>query len=1019
MDVHSPAMRREVAVDQIRKKAMNALEREAEDQLAPRIAADMDKRVREWLTSYYGYHQGPSPRVGARVRCQGIQGFVVAHDNAGRVFILLSDGRRAQQKRHETIVIGPRKPLHEAIDVFVSEAIDSLDPLAIAQLVTHFRGDNGARYVNRRSFLWCVHAFCHVLVETQEASDVAAWLNAQLEGEADRDELPMPVEAGFLTQGTSGELDGEALEAAKAVAHQSLLRALELGKESIELTITDKVQDVRSDGSERCLATDLQTERQMVVIGRSAINKAAGYVDVIDMDTLWSFTRHVSGLELGESGLDEGWFWDVVTQTVLKHPTSVAAVWFADTMRGPDGTEVDLPERRRVAALGSLLGLRFAVGQGARGVTKRMIRQAKEQARSLGKEEFSRLAALAPELVAPAVQGSFRLSRLETLAIPMQDAMRQLLKVLPPPEVQAPAAPTATLVSDIASTLDVLSVAQTAIPVARPEKIQFVRTAQPLRFNVTDHPLLAMEWQLVEEPGAHATAVATALDWLEGRLGTSLPSTWREGAHEIERAGVTVQVESARNLFAFRMDHPDTDHPTRWWRVEATVLSGHHDVGGMVGVRMMVRDFVDLPPPHPSVPALVRAWAGAPGLLLAGARGGRVTFVGSADEFERVIRIVGRDDRETPVLVTAAGGVRLPLQGPLAGLARVLVVSPQVEGYAAIYGPLTANTVHIFGPRTKRPEAFTATGDRWLEQLRLRVMELRQNPETPSFRDVRDTIHVHRLSRLNTALETAESLRADIARVPSQESAGVVETTAAEHQSESETHSQPVAVEIEADQEPVMSVADIRQLVRREISDYEELLELAELERNDALVARDQFQAEAMALRHYVDHLETRLSTGVARVEADPHTLEQLRDWASSVAPRIVFAEKALRNAADCEHYEVPKIYAALRALRDLYWPMRFSTDDETRERAHREWEQFLKLQRLRWTRVGMAAQTGRYQDEYRATLDGITYVSSMHVAGNSATDPLRCLRIYVDVDQDRERIVVVHLPTHLTNTLT
>ena len=151
---------------------------------------------------------------------------------------------------------------------------------------------------------------------------------------------------------------------------------------------------------------------------------------------------------------------------------------------------------------------------------------------------------------------------------------------------------------------------------------------------------------------------------------------------------------------------------------------------------------------------------------------------------------------------------------------------------------------------------------------------------------------------------------------------------------------------------------------------------------------------------------------------AIPADLSELSSWTDSIAPQVVIADKALRVAAKTEHNEVPKIIASLQALRDLYWNAKFGEDDN-REEANDQWRRFLMQNRMTFSPVGKAAETGRYEDEYKAVVDGVTYTAKMHISGNSTHDPLRCLRIYVVEDRINERIVVTHLPTHLTNSLT
>lgn len=1005
-----------------------------ENWLAREVTDKQLRGIRSLLNELHGYHQGPRPRLGAYVRCRRERGLVEGHSQNGIIFVTLDSGRRLRRRGDELTLDGAQR---ELLVVMLRRSADRLaddvDSVALLNLANHFRGDNGARYAHRAAYLWCVSALCHSNIAGESTWLLGRWLNREIQsGGSSESELPPVLDNDVLEMSNTNLRDGRFADKLKQRAQHAVARALELGSHLIELAESDDAQAIETDGLDRCLAIDLATERQVVVVGRSRLSQGAGFVQVIELDSLQSYVRHVSGLEIGDDAMDPGWFWDVITHSALKHPKSPAVIWLADNLVGPQGVDVEAPERRLVALLAALATARTSARSDS-SLARRHLKRARELLRDIEKAERSRLSALAPELVAPEIR-AIRFGSVDSLVPAMQSAIEAMLVVLPAPEPVPLADGPAVADSPDVARLPADHLDEHPALVAELEpllpgphaKIRFARPAKPLRFNITEWPLLAMEWQLLEQTGAHAEAVVTALAWLEQRLGTSLPKTWREGAHEIERAGVSVQIESAPKLFAFRLDHPDIEHPTRWWRVEATVIEGRGDIGGMVGMRMQVRDLVDLAAPEQTVPALVRAWSAKPGLQLAGARAGYLAHLRTDEELSRLDRILRRKGAQTPVVVTAAGGVRLPLQGPLAGLVRGIVVDRAVTGYAKRYGALDPDVVHVFAPGAFTPQSFPAHGSSWQEQLRLRALELRQNPLTPSFHDVRDAIHAHRAARPPTTQDrngdTADifpAMGAHIAQVGPANPGNQFNTDISEVQPDADSGGNRT---LKIARDVVPSGEDIQQIVRRQVQDYEELLELAETERDQALTERDAAQSALMVLRHRVTQLTTRAAQSAepgSNRTVVPETLAVLSDWVQSIGERVLFAEKAIRSAAKLEHDEVRKIYGCLQALHDLYWTMRFSDEDEERERAAEAWRRFLMHNRLTFSPVGTAARAGRYSDEYKATIGGKSYTATMHVAGSSAHDPLRCLRIYTDADEDLQRIVVIHLPTHLTNSLT
>lgn len=989
------------------------------------------------LAQFFGYRQGPNPRPGARVRIKRKGGTVIGHDTTGNVFVLMDGGGRRVRRRSEVAPDGsPRLCLAEFLRLCSMQAVDLGDPICLVQLANHFKGVNGIQYANRTAHLWSVRGLCLAGLLGDETSKLAEWLNKEIQAERDPEGFPPLMDGAEVEACNPGPEGSRSTPDRTAKVGSAAAGALKAGQASIDLAESDTPQLVDFEGLERHLAVDIANDQQVVILGRAVANPNNGFVDVIDLDSLGSYTLHTSGLNLSDDAMDWGWFWDVLTQSAVKRPTGTAAGWLASSLIGPEGTDVDIEARRRVGLFGALISVRHAVFEKSETTGKRLLRRAKELHRTLGKAERTKIAAIAPELVAPQVNTKVRLGSIEALAPHMRAAVEAMLQELPPPEPKVLEGPTSFSQLAPAGRVepDEFSSASpipASVPIAH-KKVSFARPAQPLRFNITDHLLLAMEWQLVEEPASFDSAVAVALNWLEQRMGTSLPKHWREGAHEIELSGVALQIESTRKLFAFRLEHPDIEFPTRWWRVEVTVLVGRSGSGGMVGLRMQVRDLVDLPPPEKTVPALIRNWAAKPGLMIAGARAGHITKVRTGDQFDRLNRIIRKRDRASPVWVVAADGVRLKVQGSLGGLARVLVVDPALKEYAAQHGALDANVVHVFAPKTSRPVVISTSEPGWQNRLRLLTLETLQNPSTPSFRDVRDAIHAYRVpDRITTtaaalppsaeigstsidSAEVPQTLTENVIRAAPEAEEEAVDLQASQAES-SVTIGEPSADEGEAESEP--SLEDIQTLVRRETREYEELLELAETERDE--VKQELWEAQSLiaSLQWRIQSLETgtKVQRGGPAIPAD---LSELPGWAQSIAPQVIIADKALRAAAKTEHNEVPKIIASLQALRDLYWNAKFG-DEDYREEANDQWRSFLMQNRMTFSPVGKAAETSRYEDEYKAVVDGVTYTAKMHISGNSTHDPLRCLRIYVVEDRVNERIVVTHLPTHLTNSLT
>ena len=74
---------------------------------------------------------------------------------------------------------------------------------------------------------------------------------------------------------------------------------------------------------------------------------------------------------------------------------------------------------------------------------------------------------------------------------------------------------------------------------------------------------------------------------------------------------------------------------------------------------------------------------------------------------------------------------------------------------------------------------------------------------------------------------------------------------------------------------------------------------------------------------------------------------------------------------------------------------------------------QELRLQDKKQTKIGVGARPG----EYHFTHEGVTYLMDKHLRGAESlhNDHTRLLRIYYTWDEEQRRVLIGHMPTHLT----
>lgn len=198
---------------------------------------------------------------------------------------------------------------------------------------------------------------------------------------------------------------------------------------------------------------------------------------------------------------------------------------------------------------------------------------------------------------------------------------------------------------------------------------------------------------------------------------------------------------------------------------------------------------------------------------------------------------------------------------------------------------------------------------------------------------------------------------------------------------------------------------------------------IAELEATQlaAALSADQAEGEMDRLREETHRLRQQLefrgpSPQMTAVQpsALPDSLLGLGPWATaSLAGRVVIHPKALRSARKSNFADPALVYRVLKAMADLYWPLRF----ERSANARAAWEQFLAVERLSCGPTGAAISARQTAAAYQVTWEGRQVTLDLHVQGHSGRDEARSFRVYFCLDQESQKIVIGHLPSHLPNT--
>lgn len=972
------------------------------------------------------YHRFQRPRPGESVYLYtGSRARVMMVDLDGKLFVVDDVGRK-QHCWREDVTLDPSRPrldMHAWLSELIQITRERLDVFGLSAIAMHFHGANGARYANRSAHAWCVRAILESHVLGDLASDLIDWLRQEIT-ELEAMGLPAPEQpSDELAEHWCFDIrcfDVDTLAAEQALALASLDRALEIGRPSIDDTRDDASATAPSEWTCGSLCVDLESGAEAVILGMAPGANDPAYLLIITLDEAESYTRHVSGLAIDGEKIDEVWLWDVVLDAMSGGNTQV--LWWI-AMRPPPEPGSVAEQELAMVQVAAAAGLMRVAARELPGIAKKAERAMRAAFKVVSKENRARLWAAYPELAAGgkpvriANNSALDMSRLfgDLLsrardALPEGDldpsaeggvvGLEQLAKhELPAIEPASDQPPAAAPSLQPALRAEPAPIDAGVVPEASPHAAEeeqtppaplrvsgpSARARPPLQFS--EHDLLTSEWPLVAGEGAFDAAAETTLGWLGEKLGMTLPTSWANGRHEIERQGTRLELEASPTLFAFRLEHPDAAEPARWWRLEATILAGVRDSPTMVGLRLFARDLIELPPPSLSAPGLLRRWAEGPGLVVAGLPTNRRLRVKDAETVQRLDETIRSPGRGSMVCVLAPG-LEKGIEHRMLGLCQIERLEPAAEqDYASRFGAMAPGCAHAFLPGEMRPRAVDLSAREGKALLWRMAFESRRRTEIPSFRDIADAIR-----------ESNARPRVDPAMQAIADAAAQAEARAA--------------------------------AASREARDLGELLEIALAERDEkaseldaAQAGRERADAELQDALEEIARLKARLHAPTSHRDsqprtvpaADPTTLAELPGWVKSLEPRLVITDKALRHAVDVQHRDVAKIYATLRALADQYWTMRWGDDAD----ARRKWTGFINNQHLRCSNVGEAALTGRFEDEYKFVHEGRTRRATLHIQGSSSRDPLRCLRIYFWPDDERQQIVVSHLPTHLTNSHT
>lgn len=574
-----------------------------------------------------------------------------------------------------------------------------------------------------------------------------------------------------------------------------------------------------------------------------------------------------------------------------------------------------------------------------------------------------------------------------------------------------PAVPKDRPVTDSATAVS-SEVVSDAVPVVQPQRPRLSRRAGAVN-------VLALAAQLGRgEEYAEKTfdkTRARILRWLKGK---GFRATDPLGNNHIESPDGEVTIESdGSRIWSLRFDDRRSMMQGAIWRVEVTLVNGDHPA---MGLRLIqVRSSEDAPPPIASgVPQVVADIAKSIGLMDAGtALLNTVVRLSGAEDASRLIRLLLNSDRVQPVVVIS-GDIDVSaerLAKRLVGVAHIVYIDAPLS-HQLIRQLGRERSVYGHAVRLYRP-GFNTDSDpyqhpvwplkeaqlpRWLandlfeEACATSTVVGNLDERVPPFQVIRKHLATQRLKASEKRLAV---LREQV-------------THAAASKDEKINKLLAIREELEA------TVAEYQAKFKdfdSQLADLKSELKATQQERDDA--------REELRQSRYQFHAQWNEESDASEAEsADegyyPDVWDDLEEWVETYGDnKLVLLPQAAKAARESPFKNIPLAYKALDYLVRYYIPMR--TRDSADTTPYQASQDALAEFGLELSSVGTALNDRRYKQEYRRQYEGSDIWLDQHLKAGVGFDPATLFRLYFWYDTDANKVVVGHLPTHLTNRTT
>lgn len=495
------------------------------------------------------------------------------------------------------------------------------------------------------------------------------------------------------------------------------------------------------------------------------------------------------------------------------------------------------------------------------------------------------------------------------------------------------------------------------------------------------------------------------LDWVRKRKGWKLPAEDEAAGHplhfEDEHTLRSLSIESSPGLWAIRLDDPCREVIGRQWRVELVLIE--QDDRPAFGCTLSVM----VPPGSggqitPGIPGVINQLARTQGLEEAGRKlDGGLWEVDRPHEVDDLIRYIESPGRPVSLILISKPRHGRSFVDPHAisqKLAGVAIVAMCTADAAQEVTERYGRELGLFGDAIRLYRvAFDADVDtKWRHPLFLSHWKNK-------------AAYLIKLLK-SAAMSDTVSRRDEKRDLPS---FALIRQIVAEQRLAS------VLGEASAD---LPATATLKEEVRTLQADRDAWQTMAldeERRATEASQAQQQTRARLYIYSERIRTLEAQLDlVGGNTLQPLPDSLESIDSWVeSSLTGRLILTPRALRAVSRSDHAEPRKIYEALKLLGNEYWAMKVGEGSAGSAKAC--FDAAEERSGFRIGPTGIAVKQKQFQDEYQVLWEGNRYSLDLHLVGSDSRDVRRGLRVYFAWDSEQQLVVVGHLPTHLTNTLT